>query len=666
MATNKLDELSINTIRFLAVDGVEKAKSGHPGMPMGDAAMAYALWSKHLRHNPKNPKWPGRDRFVLSAGHGSMLLYSLLHLTGYDLTLDDLKNFRQWGARTPGHPEYDLDCGIEMTTGPLGQGFATGVGMAMAERYLGERYNRDGYSIFDYNIYAIAGDGDIMEGVTNEAASMAGHLGLGQLIYLYSDNKITIEGSTDIAFTEDVKGRFDAMGWHVQKIDGMDIEAVSSAIDAAKAETGRPSLIIARTNIGFGSPAKQDDCGAHGSPLGPDEVMAAKNNLGWPTEPTFHIPDEALANFRGAVDRGAELEKDWKDKFEAYSKAHPEQAAELKDFEAQGFVGAIGAIPAFTPEDGKVATRVASGKVLNAIAANTPFLIGGSADLGPSNNTAIKAEGSFTRDEAGRNIHFGVREHAMGSVLNGMALSGLLVPYGGTFLVFSDYMKPAVRLAALMGLQVVYVFTHDSIGLGEDGPTHQPIEHLAALRSIPNLTVIRPADANETANAWRLALTRTDGPVALALTRQGLPILESKEETVDRGAYILADSEGQTPEIIIIATGSEVHVALEAYKVLTDDGVKARVVSMPSSEIFEEQDEEYRNEVLPPDVRRRISVEAASTLGWGRYVGLDGISIGLDRFGESAPAGTIFKELGFTKENIVGKARTLLGDKINK
>ena len=661
-----LDELSINTIRFLAVDAVEKAKSGHPGMPMGDALMAYVLWTEFLRHNPGNPAWEARDRFVLSAGHGSMLLYSLLHLTGYSLTLDDLKSFRQFGSKTPGHPEYDPAIGIETTTGPLGQGFATGVGMAMARKFLADRFNRPGFELFDYNIYAITSDGDIMEGVSNEAASLAGHLGLGSIVYLYSANRITIEGSTDLSFTEDVGKRFEALGWQVIEADGNSIESINKAITAGKAEKNKPTLIITRTFIGFGSPNKQDSESSHGAPLGADEVKLTKEALGWPTEPAFHIPKEALASFRRAKEKGEAMESEWKTLFEAYAKEHPELSEEYTNMivspESVEASGLLDDIPEFKIEDGPIATRSASGKILNQVAARAPFLIGGSADLAPSNNTFLKGYGEFSKEGAGRNIHFGVREHAMGAILNGLALSGKFIPYGGTFLIFSDYMKPAIRLAALMGLHVVYVFTHDSIGLGEDGPTHQPVEQLASLRAVPGLTVLRPADARETASAWKAALTRK-GPVVLALSRQKLPIIESAIlGDASKGAYVVADPPPPatgTVEIIIIATGSEVHLALEAYDELSKESIKVRVVSMPSMEIFEEQDKEYRDSVLPPEVTKRISVEAASSLGWGRYVGLEGTSIALDRFGASAPYKDNFKELGFSVEELVSRAKAL-------
>jgi len=665
---DSLDELKINTVRFLSVDGVEKAKSGHPGMPMGDAPMAYVLWSRFLRHNPENPKWPNRDRFILSAGHGSMLLYSLLHLTGYNMPLDELKNFRQWGSHTPGHPEYDIERGIETTTGPLGQGFANSVGMAMAERYLADRYNKPGFALFDHYVYSIASDGDMMEGVSNEAASIAGHLGLGKVICLYSDNKISIEGSTDIAFTEDVGKRFEAMNWHVQRVGGLDLTGIAGAIEAAREEATRPSLIMVRTNIGYGSPAKQDTADAHGEPLGAAEVKAAKENLGWPLAPTFFIPADSLASFRKAIDTGKALEAEWNGLLESYSKEYPELGAEVKAIVSGERSGKwVEDIPVYTEKDGPVATRASSGKVLNAIAKKTPFLLGGSADLGPSTKTTLTDMGNFLRDSVGRNLHFGVREHAMGSILNGMALSGTLVPYGATFLVFSDYMRPPIRLAALMGLQTVYVFTHDSIGLGEDGPTHQPVEQLASLRAIPKLKVIRPADANETAEAWKAALLNTGGPVALVLTRQNLPVLDrtncAPASGLTRGGYVLADCPDGAPEVILIATGSEVHIALESFAELTKNGIPARVVSMPCCEIFDAQDKEYRDSVLPPGVAVRVTVEAGSTMGWHKYAGSEGAVIGIDRFGASAPYKTIYERFGITAEEVTKRATGLLNVK---
>ncbi len=665
MDQEKLDQLCINTIRMLAVDGVEKAKSGHPGMPMGDAAMAYILWDRFLKCNPGNPRWSNRDRFVLSAGHGSMLLYSLLHLTGYPLSIEDLKQFRQWGSHTAGHPEYSIDHGIETTTGPLGQGFANGVGMAMAEAYLAKYFNRPGHKLVDYFIYAITSDGDFMEGISSEAASLAGHLGLGKIIYLYSDNKISIEGSTELAFTEDVGKRFEAFNWHVQHVDGNDLEKIGSAIRAARAEKQKPSLILSRTHIGFGSPHKQDTADAHGSPLGPDETKLTKEKLGWPLDPPFYIPDEARDYLRQALSRGKKVEEEWQTLFASYAREYPELASEWDRLQKRSLPGSWeDAVPEFKPEDGPMATRSASGKVLNAVAPGLPELIGGSADLAPSNNTFLKEFGEFSKENRDRNIHFGVREHAMGGLLNGMALSGL-IPYGGTFLIFSDYMRPSIRLAALMGQHVIYVLTHDSIGLGEDGPTHQPVEHLASLRSIPNLMVFRPADANETACAWRIALKEKGGPVALALTRQKLPVIDrnrfASSEGVSRGAYVLADPPKGRPEIILIATGSEVSIALEAYEKLSKEGVAARVVSMPCWEIFEKQSADYKEEVFPSDIKARLSIEAGVSEGWHKYTGEKGDVIGLDRFGASAPGKIAMEKLGFSTENILNRARKLLG-----
>ena len=661
-----LDQLCVNTIRTLAMDGVQKAKSGHPGMPMGMADAAYVLWTQFLRHNPSNPKWPNRDRFILSGGHGSMLLYSLLHLTGYDLPLDELKAFRQWGSRTPGHPEYGLTPGVEVTTGPLGQGFATGVGMAIAERFLAALFNRPGYPLMEHKVYAIVTDGDLMEGISHEAASLAGHLGLGNIIYLYDDNHISIDGPTELAFTEDRAARFAAYGWHVQQVDGHDRAAVAAAIRAAQAETQRPSIICCRTHIGYGSPNRQDTAKAHGEPLGEEEVRLTKQNLGWPLEPTFHIPDEALQHFRQAIPRGQQLEREWQALFERYAAAYPDQARLWQQvWSGQLPDGWEQTLPSFSPADGAQATRVASGKVLNAVAAALPHLVGGSADLTPSNNTEIKGSGWMQPgDLSGRNIHFGVREHAMGAILNGMALHGGVIPYGGTFLVFSDYMRPAIRLAALMELPVIYVFTHDSIGLGEDGPTHQPVEHLPALRAIPHLVVIRPADANETVQAWRFALQERHRPVALLLSRQNLPVFDRSQlasaEGLQRGAYVLADVAG-TPDIILMASGSEVSLVLEAARQLAERGVRARVVSMPSWELFEEQPAEYRNQVLPPNVAARLAVEAAVPLGWERYLGTRGEVIGLNRFGASAPYQVLFQQFGFSVENVVQRALALLG-----
>jgi transketolase len=663
----QLDRVCVNTIRTLAMDAVQQANSGHPGMPMGAAAMAYVLWTRFLKHNPADPAWPNRDRFVLSAGHGSMLLYSLLHLTGYDLSLEELKRFRQLGSRTPGHPEHGVTPGVEVTTGPLGQGFGVGVGLAIAERYLAARYNRPGHSVFDHYVYSIVSDGDLMEGIASEAASLAGHLQLGKLVYLYDDNHVTIDGSTGLSFTEDVARRFEAYDWHVQRVDGDDLGAVAAALSAARAELTRPSLICARTHIGHGSPNKQDSSAAHGAPLGADEVSLTKQALGWPVEPPFYVPAEALAHFREAVERGRTWEEDWRARFAAYQQEHAELAAELETVWAGKLPADWQAkLPTFSPADGATATRVASGKVLNAVAPFIPTLVGGSADLAGSNDTTLKGPSFFDAEHPdGRNFHFGVREHAMGAILNGLALHGELRPYGGTFLIFSDYMRPAIRLAALMELPVVYVFTHDSIGLGEDGPTHQPVEHLAALRAIPNLLVVRPADASEVAVAWRVALESRMAPVALVLTRQSLPILDRRElapaDGLARGAYVLADAPDARPEAILIATGSEVALALEARKLLAAQGVSARVVSMPSWELFEAQPAEYRESVLPATVPARLAVEAGVAQGWDRYVGPAGGVFGMTTFGASAPAKALFEEFGFTPANVAARALALLG-----
>ncbi|HEX5084781.1 MAG TPA: transketolase [Blastocatellia bacterium] len=664
---NALDQLSINTIRTLAMDGVQKANSGHPGMPMGMAPAAYTLWTKFLRFNPKNPFWSGRDRFVLSAGHGSMLLYSLLYLTGFDdYPLDQLKQFRQWGSLTPGHPESELSSAIETTTGPLGQGFANGVGMAIGAEYLAARFNRPGHEIFDYYIYAIVSDGDLMEGVASEAASMAGHLKLGRLIYLYDDNQISIDGSTNLAFTEDRAKRFEAYHWHVQTVtDANDTAAIENAIKAAQADP-RPSIICVKSVIGYGSPNKAGTAKAHGEPLGAEEVKLTKQNLGWPYEEPFTVPEEALNNFRQAIGRGKKLEAEWNAKFEAYAKAYPELAAEWQEW-ASGKLpeGWQSAAPVFPP-DKPMATREASGKALNAFAKVLPMLIGGSADLRPSNNTFLEGEGEFQPGNySGRNFHFGVREHAMGSVMNGIALTRPLIPFGGTFMVFYDYMRPPVRLASMMGLRVIYVYTHDSIGLGEDGPTHQPIEHLMGLRSVPNLTLIRPADANETAVAWRAALENNHGPTALALTRQKLPVFDRSKyasaEGLLRGAYVLSESPKGKIDAIIIATGSEVSVAVEAQQKLAAEDIGARVVSMPSWELFDKQPQDYRDEVLPPNVHARLAIEAGVTLGWAKYVGEKGDVIGLDRYGASAPVQVVMEKLGFTAANALERVKKLIG-----
>lgn len=665
--SSRLDEICINTIRMLAVDAVEKAKSGHPGAPMGLAPLAYVLWTRFLKHNPRNPSWPDRDRFVLSAGHASMLLYSLLYLTGYDISLEELKSFRQWGSKTPGHPEYGHTPGVETTTGPLGQGFANAVGMAIAERFLAGHFNRLGHTIVDHYTYVIASDGDMMEGIASEAASLAGHLGLGRLICFYDDNRITIEGSTDLSFSEDVKRRFEAYHWHVITLqeDGNDLEAISKAILAAQAETSRPSLIIVRTHIGYGSPNRQDTAKAHGEPLGQEEVRLTKEHLGWPLEPGFYVPDGGLDHLRKLLEKGCSLETDWQTRFDAYTSEYPDMALEWQQVMYRKLPnGWDSDIRRYKP-NGPMATRQASGEVLNLIAPHLSTLIGGSADLAPSNNTYLKGMGDIAaKDFGGRNIHFGVREHAMGGILNGMTLHGGVIPYGGTFLIFSDYMKPSIRLAALMGLPVVYVFTHDSIGLGEDGPTHQPIEQMVGLRAIPHLTVIRPADATETAVAWRLAIERRCGPVALVLTRQKLPALDrsryASSELAEKGAYILTETQGREPELILIATGSEVYLALEAGQKLEAQGIALRIVSMPSWEIFEEQPLEYRKAVLPPGIKARISIEAASTFGWHRYVGPEGVTIGIDRFGASAPGDVVMRKLGFTVEDIVTRSQALL------
>jgi transketolase len=665
MPTTQLDQLSINTIRTLAMDGVQKANSGHPGMPMGMAPAAYVLYTKFLRHSPSNPRWADRDRFVLSAGHGSMLLYSLLYLTGYgDFTLDQLKLFRQWGGLTPGHPESELSPSIETTTGPLGQGFANGVGMAIAADYLAATFNRPGHELFDYRVYAIVSDGDLMEGVASEAASMAGHLKLGRLIYLYDDNEISIDGNTSLAFTEDREKRFEAYGWHVQSVkDGNDTDAIEAAIRAAQGDP-RPSIICVKTIIGYGSPNKQGTAKAHGEPLGVEEVKLAKQNLGWPYEEPFTVPEEALNNFRQAVGRGKKFEAEWNDRFAAYEKAHPDLAAQWRTWASGKLPDDWKSLLPQFPADKEMATREASGKTINAIAGALPNLIGGSADLRPSNNTYIDGAAAFQAESrGGRNFHFGVREHAMGSVMNGIALTKPLIPYGGTFLIFSDYMRPPVRLAAMMGLRVIYVWTHDSIGLGEDGPTHQPIEQIAALRAIPNLTVIRPADANETAQAWRAAIENEHGPTALALTRQKLPVYDrtkfASAENLHKGAYVLVDAD--KVDVILIATGSEVSVAVEAREKLAAEGIGARVVSMPSWELFEKQTQSYRDEVLPPNVTARVAIEAGVKLGWERYVGSQGAVIGMTRFGASAPYKKLMEEFGFTAANVVEKVKALLG-----
>ena len=666
----QIDQKCVDTLRFLAADAVERAGSGHPGMPMGAAPMAFVLWDRFLKHNPKNPGWFDRDRFVLSAGHGSALLYGLLHLTGYDLPLDELRRLRQWECRTPGHPEYGLTPGVEATTGPLGQGFGMAVGMALAERYLADRFNTEDHPVVDHFTYAIASDGDLMEGICYEASSLAGHLGLGKLIVLYDENRVTIDGSADLTFTDDVTGRFESLGWQVEEVhDGNDLDELARAFEGARAETARPSLIRVPTHIGYGS-VKQDKASAHGEPLGADVLRGAKENLGWPTSPDFFVPEDVARRYREAVDRGAEAEARWQERFEAYRSDRPDRAEELlrmlSDRRPEGWADAL---PAFAPEDGPLATRQASAKVMASFVERLPELVGGSGDLASSNKTRLEGQESFRRGAAGRNIHYGVREHAMGAATNGMALHGGLRPFASTFLIFSDYMRPAVRLAALMDVPSIFVFTHDSIGLGGDGPTHQPVEHLISLRAMPNLRVVRPADANETAVAWRMALSH-HGPTALVLTRQGVPVLPlagTEEpgtrgygvdvEGVARGAYVIGDTRGVEPDVILIATGSEVHVALEARRKLRHEDIHARVVSMPCWEVFAEQSQEYRDTVLPPGVRARVAVEAGAPHGWRAWVGDAGLIMGVRRFGASAPGEEVLRNYGFTPELVADVAR---------
>ncbi|MDH4045028.1 MAG: transketolase [Gemmatimonadota bacterium] len=663
-----LDELCVNAVRVLAMDAVQAANSGHPGAPMGLAPAAYVLWTRYLRHNPADPTWPGRDRFVLSAGHASMLLYAVLHLTGYDLTLDDLKAFRQWDSRTPGHPEFGRTPGVETTTGPLGQGFANAVGMAIAEAHLAARFGRSGEDVVGHRVYFIASDGDLMEGISHEAASLAGHLRLGKLVGIYDDNHISIDGPTALSFSEDVAGRFTAYGWHVVRVeDGNDLDALDAALGAARAEVERPSLVIVRSHIGFGSPNKQDSAEAHGAPLGVEEVQLTKTQLGWPSQEPFDVPAEALAEWRKARERGEAMQLVWQQRYDAYHSAYPEPAAELER-RLRGDLPAdwTDVLPVFEPGDKGVATRAASGKVLNAVAPVIPELMGGSADLSPSNNTLIKGEADFSAaDRTARNLRFGVREHAMGGILNGMALHGGIMPYGGTFLVFSDYMRPSIRLAAMMDRHVIYVFTHDSIGLGEDGPTHQPIEMLATLRTIPGLVVLRPADANETSWAWRIAIERRDGPVALVFTRQGVPVLDrtalGSAAGVRQGGYVLSDPPKGKPEAVLLAAGSEVHIALEAARALGGEGKRVRVVSMPSLELFAAQPAEYRESVLPSGITARVAVEAAHPQPWWRWVGDAGDVVGLDHFGASAPYQRLYQEFGITAEVVADRVRARLG-----
>jgi transketolase len=663
-----LAQLAINSIRTLSIDAVQKANSGHPGLPLGAAPMAYTLWQRHLKHNPRNPKWPDRDRFVLSAGHGAMINYALLHLTGYDVTLDDLKSFRQWNSRTPGHPEAFMTPGVEATTGPLGQGTANAVGMAMAERFLAQRYNRPGHTIVDHFTYCLCSDGDLMEGISHEAASLAGHLKLGKLIFLYDDNKISLDGPTSMAFTEDVAKRFEAYGWHVQRItDGnTDVDGIDKALAAAKAETGKPSIILVRTTIGFGSPNKANTSEVHGSPLGAEEVKLTKKALGWDPDKSFVVPEEASRHLRSAIERGSEAEAAWQQRFEAWSAANPELAKEWKMALAGELpAGWEAGLPAF-PAGEAVATRKSGEKVIGAVAKQIPWFLGGDADLSVSTLTKLPDGGSFDGTTgAGRNIHYGVREHAMGACANGMTYHGGVRTFTATFFTFSDYERPALRLAALNHLPVAFVFTHDSIGLGEDGPTHQPIEQLASLRAMPHMWVVRPGDANEVAEAWKLAMNRKDGPTTIVLSRQNVPTLDRTKYApaagLHKGGYVLSDAAGGAPEAIIIATGSEVSVALAAQDQLAGTGVRARVVSLPCWEAFAKQDQTYRDQVLPPSVSARVSVEAGATFGWSKWVGDRGTSIGLDRYGASAPAPTIFKELGFTADNVAQTVRKLLG-----
>ncbi len=666
MTDSKLQERAINAIRFLSADAVQQANSGHPGMPMGAAAMAYALWTRHLRFNPSNPNWYDRDRFVLSGGHGSMLLYSLLHLTGYDVSMEDLKNFRQWGSKTPGHPESHHTPGVEVTTGPLGQGFANCVGFAMAEAHLAAVFNRPKHKIVDHHIYAIVTDGDLMEGLSSEAASLAGHLRLGKIIVLYDDNLISIDGSTNLTFSEDRGARFEAFGWHVQHVkDGNDVDAVDKAIERAKKDP-RPSLIACRTHIGFGMPNKQDTAKAHGEPPGEDELEGAKKKLDWPLEPRFYVPDDVLDHFRQVREIGEDREKSWNSQYEEYEEQHPELASEFsRRMKGELVPNWDDDLPVFPADDGGMATRAASGKVINAIAKILPEMIGGSADLTPSNKTWIDGSPSFQADTPeGRNLHYGVREHAMAAAVNGMVAHGGIIPYSATFLMFSDYMRPSIRLSALSQHGSIWVFTHDSIGVGEDGPTHQPVEHLASLRAIPNLIVIRPGDANEVVEAWKLAINRRDGPTLMALTRQSVPVLDRNKFNpaagTANGAYVLADL-GKAPEIILIASGSEVGLIVKAAEKLHADGINVRIVSFPSWELFEAQSQEYQDSVLLPDVKARLAVETGVSQGWERWVGDAGSCVCINKFGASAPGKVLFEKYGFTVENVVEQARKLLG-----
>ncbi len=678
--TTTLEDLCINTLRFLSADAVQNANSGHPGLPMGAAAMAYTLWTKYLKFNPKDPAWFDRDRFILSAGHGSMLLYSLLHLTGYDLPLDELKRFRQWGSKTPGHPERGHTPGVEVATGPLGQGFGNAVGLAMAEAWFSARFNKPGHTIVDHYTYGICGDGDLMEGISQEAASLAGHLKLGKLIFLYDNNHISLAGQTSLTFTEDVGKRFEAYDWHVSHVDeGNDVAAISKAIEEAKAQTDQPSLILVHTHIGYGSPHKQDSFEAHGNPLGEDELIASKKALGWPSMDKFFLPEDAVNYFRQAIPKGAQAQQAWVKKFDAYKQAFPAEAAELELMLSGKLPGNFAAdVPKWKPEDKPLATRASGGQVLNALAKHLHNIVGGSADLNPSTNTALKGEGDFQNPEfggpgthgavggvwgyGGRNMAFGVREHAMGAAVNGLAAHGGLLPFSATFLVFSDYMKPAIRLGALSNLKVFYVFTHDSVGVGEDGPTHEPVEQLAGLRAIPNLNVMRPADATETADCWVAALEH-NGPSLFALTRQAVPNLSraNAKGTAANGAYILSEAEGGAPDVILIATGSEVSLCMKAQEKLKGYGVKARVVSMPSWYLFGAQDEAFRESVLPKALKKRVAVEAAASLGWARWAGDDGTIIAIDHYGASAPGDIVLKNFGYTAEKVTAAALRQLG-----
>ncbi|MGI8401803.1 MAG: transketolase [Gemmatimonadaceae bacterium] len=685
--SSSIDDLCINTLRTLSIDAVEKAASGHPGLPMGAATMAYVLWTRHLRCSPSDPGWTNRDRFVLSAGHGSMLLYSLLFMMGYGLTIDDLKHFRRWDSRTPGHPERGVTAGVEVTTGPLGQGFGNAVGMAIAERWLAATFNRPSRSVVDHRTYVIVSDGDLMEGISSEGASLAGDLHLGRLIVLYDANKITLSATTNITFSEDVGARFTAFGWHVQEVNGMDVAEVDAALTAARADEQRPSLIVARTHIGFGSPNKHDTFEAHGEPLGENEVRLTKRSYRWPEDEKFRVPEEAQQEFDKVRERGALLESAWQQEMAAYRSKQPELAAAFDRAMAGELAPKWDAVlPVFTPRDGDMATRDAGGKVIAALAESVPNLIGGSADLDPSTRTAMKGKGDFQSADApeegqtpptqgmaggvwgyaGRNIHFGIREHAMAAILTGMAHHGGVIPFGATFLTFSDYMRPSIRLAALSAAHVIYVWTHDSIAIGEDGPTHQPVEQIASLRAMPNMLLLRPADANETVEAWRIAMQHRSGPVGLVLTRQKLPVLDraalAPASGTARGAYVLIDADNHAlPELILIATGSEVSLALAAHKQLAGEGIRSRVVSMPSWELFDAEPLEYRRTVLPPEVEARVSIEAASPFGWERYVGPKGAIIGVDRFGASAPGPVVMEHYGFTVEHVVATAKAVLG-----